>query len=163
MFNGNLITLLCLIDQVDGPLYMRKIPLGVRPVFIFIFRLILVFFLKPRKNIFNFISFKKNQYKICTKRLFNEMFALKNQVISTIVLLSISNARGLLCGIRGIFSKNTSEHEFVIWWFFFFNQAICYSLLCFKFICIKMHSTFTFWFIVDLYTKQGFPNLSTAS
>lgn len=151
-----------LIVQVDGPLYMRKIPLGVRPVFVFIFRLILVFSKTTKKHL-QFYFFQNKQYKICTKRLFNDVCVEKSKVISTVVLLSISNARGLSCGIWGIFSKNTSEHEFVIWWFFFFNQAICYSLLCFKFICIKMHSTFTFWFIVDLYTKQRFPNLSTAS
>lgn len=141
---------------------MRKIPLGVRPVFVFIFRLILVFSKTTKKHL-QFYFFQNKQYKICTKRLFNDVCVEKSKVISTVVLLSISNARGLSCGIWGIFSENTSEHEFVIWWFFFFNQAICYSLLCFKFICIKMHSTFTFWFIVDLYTKQGFPNLSTAS
>lgn len=117
-----LLLFFCLIVQVDGPLYMRKIPLGVRPVFVFIFRLILVFSKTTKKHL-QFYFFQNKQYKICTKRLFNDVCVKKSKVISTVVLLSISNARGLSCGIWGIFSKNTSEHEFVIWWFFFLQSS----------------------------------------
>lgn len=144
MFNGNLITFLCLIDQVNRPLYMRKIPLGVRPVFVFIFRLILVFSKTTKKHL-QFYFFQNKQYKIFTKRLFNEMFALKNQKsLALLFCFPFQMQEVYHVEFEEYFRRILLNMNLSFGDFFFFNQAICYSLLCFKFICMKMHSTFTF-------------------
>lgn len=121
------------------------------------------FFLKPRKNIFSFISFKINSTKYAQKG-FLMMFALKNQKsLALLFCFPFQMQEVYHVEFEEYFRRILLNMNLSFGDFFFFNQAICYSLLCFKFICIKMHSTFTFWFIVDLYTKQRFPNLSTAS
>lgn len=148
-------------------------------VFVFIFRLTLV--VKERSNQLKFFNnlnyyftnkttrkhlsffFLNNSTKYAQKGSLMKCLRWKLNVISFVVLLSISNARCWSCWIWGIFSKDISEHVFVIKRYIFFNQAIGYSLLCFKLICINVHSTFNFWFIVDLFMKQKFQNVSTAS
>lgn len=150
----------------------------VCPVFVFIFRLTLV--VKERSNQLKFFNnlnyyftnkttrkhlsfFFNNSTKYAQKGSLMKCLRWKLNVISFVVLLSISNPRCWSCCIWGIFLKDTSEHVFVIKRYIFFNQAIGYSLLCFKFICINVHSTFNFWFIVDLFMKQKFQNVSMAS
>lgn len=120
-------------------------------------------FSKTSKNIFNFISFKINSTKYAQKG-FLMMFALKNQKSLALLFCFPFQMREVYyVEFEEYFRRILLNMNLSFGDFFFFNQAICYSLLCFKFNCIKMHSTFTFWFIVDRYTKQRFPNLSTAT